>query len=252
MSFSAKGLAYHYGLHEASFALPPTGVISLAGPNGAGKSTLLGILAGLRSPYKGSVTYGGRELRQWPRREFARNVAYVPQSVHIEFPFTAGEVVLMGRTARTGGWYESAHDRTAAEQSMSITDCFALRDRDFRALSGGERQRVIVAAALAQEPKVLLLDEPATHLDLRHQLSLYRLLERLGRSILVVAVTHDLNLAMQYSDRVVVLENGRVAGDGTPTDVLNPSSIESVFGVRTTVHSGPQGKPWLVYGMDGV
>jgi iron complex transport system ATP-binding protein len=252
VSFSAAQLGFSYGLHEASFELPNTGLITLAGPNGAGKSTLLGILAGLRAPYRGSVTYGGRELRQWPRRQFATDVAYVPQAVHIEFPFTAGEVVLMGRTPRSGGWYESPHDRTAAEQAMSITDCFGLRDRDFRALSGGERQRVILAAALAQEPKTLLLDEPATHLDLRHQLSLYRLLARLGRTILVVAVTHDLNLAMQFSDRVVILEGGRVAGDGAPCEVLNPASIESVFGVRTTLHAGSEGKPWLVYGMDGV
>ncbi len=252
MSFSAKQLAYHYGLHQATFEFPQTGLISLAGPNGAGKSTLLGILAGLRAPYRGSVTYAGRELSQCPRRQFASDVAYVPQSVHIEFPFTAGEVVLMGRTPRTGGWYESAHDRTAAEQAMSITDCLALRDRDFRALSGGERQRVVLAAALAQEPKTLLLDEPATHLDLKHQLSLYRLLARLSRTILVVAVTHDLNLAMQYSDRVMILEDGRIAGDGAPGEVLNSASIESVFGVRTTMHSGPEGRPWLVYGMDGV
>lgn len=252
MSFSASHLGFSYGLREASFELPQTGLITLAGPNGAGKSTLLGILAGLRTPYRGSVTYAGRELRQWPRRQFASEVAYVPQALHIEFPFTVGEVVLMGRTPRTGGWYESAHDRTAAEQAMSITDCLALRDRDFRMLSGGERQRVILAAALAQEPKTLLLDEPATHLDLRHQLSLYRLLSRLGRSILVVAVTHDLNLAMQSSDRVLILEAGRVAGDGAPGEVLNPSSIEAVFGVRTTIHSGPQGRPWLVYGMDNV
>ncbi len=252
MSFSASQLSFSYGLREASFELPHTGLITLAGPNGAGKSTLLGILAGLRAPYQGSVSYGGREVRQWPRRQFATDVAYVPQSLHIEFPFTAGEVVLMGRTPRTGGWYESAHDREAAEQAMSITDCLALRDRDFRALSGGERQRVILAAALAQEPKTLLLDEPATHLDLKHQLALYRLLARLGKSILVVAVTHDLNLAMQFSDRVVILESGRIAGDGAPDEVLNPASIESVFGVRTTLQTGPQGRPWLVYGMDGV
>jgi len=252
MSFTAKELSFSYGLREASFELPHTGLITLAGPNGAGKSTLLGILAGLRAPYRGSITYAGRELRQWPRRNFATEVAYVPQSVHIEFPFTAGEVVLMGRTPRTGGWYESAHDRTAAEQAMSITDCLALRDRDFRALSGGERQRVIIAAALAQEPKTLLLDEPATHLDLRHQLDLYRLLKRLGRTMLVVAVTHDLNLALQFSDRVMILEDGLVVGDGTPAAVLNPTSIESVFGVRATIESGAQGRSWLVYGMEGI
>jgi iron complex transport system ATP-binding protein len=226
--------------------MPTQGLVTLAGPNGAGKSTLLGILAGVRSPYKGSVRYQGRELRSWPRHEYATHAAYVPQAVRIDFPFTAGEVVLMGRTPRTGGWYESAHDHKAAEQAMSITDCLALKDRDFRALSGGERQRVILAAALAQEPQVLLLDEPATHLDLRHQLSLYKLLTRLSKSMLVVAVTHDLNVALQFSDRVLMMEDGRIAGDGTPTEVLTPGSIESVFGVRATIHLTAQGRPWML------
>jgi iron complex transport system ATP-binding protein len=246
MSFAARQLSFAYGLRDASFELPQAGLITLAGPNGAGKSTLLGILAGVRSPYRGSLTYCGRELKQWPRREFAMQVAYVPQSVNIDFAFTAGEIVLMGRTPRTGGWYESAHDRTAAEQAMAITDCLSLRDRDFRALSGGERQRVIVAAALAQEPQVLLLDEPTTHLDLRHQIALYRLLARLGKSMLVVAVTHDLNLALQFSNRVIVIDHGLIAGDGSPQEVLNPASIEAVFGVRATVEITAQGRPWMV------
>jgi len=246
VSFVADGLGFAYGLREATFELPDTGLIALAGPNGAGKSTLLGILARVRSPYRGSVKYGGRELREWPRRDFATQAGYVPQAVRIDFPFTAGEIVLMGRTSQSGGWYESAHDRRAAEQAMSITDCLTLRDRDFRDLSGGERQRVIVAAALAQEPRTLLLDEPATHLDLRHQLSLYRLLARLGKSMLVVTVTHDLNLALQFADRVIVMEQGRLAGDGAPSDVLNPNSIESVFGVRATIQLTPQGRPWML------
>ncbi len=247
MSFLASHLSFSYGLRDASFELPQKGLITLAGPNGAGKSTLLGILAGLRAPYKGSLKYAGRELRNCPRAEFASNVAYVPQSVRIEFPFTAGEVVLMGRTPRTGGWFESEHDRTAADQAMSITDCLALKERDFRALSGGERQRVVLAAALAQEPKVLLLDEPATHLDLKHQLALYRLLARLGKTMLVVAVTHDLNLALQFSDRVMMMEDGQIAGDGVPAEVLNPTSIEAVFGVRAVFQLTPQGRAWMVY-----
>ncbi|MEO8096452.1 MAG: ABC transporter ATP-binding protein [Acidobacteriota bacterium] len=247
MSFAAARLGFAYGLREANFELPHTGLITLAGPNGAGKSTLLGVMAGLRSPYLGSATYAGREIRDWPRGEYALKVAYVPQSVRIEFPFTAGEVVMMGRTPRSGGWYESAHDRAAAEQALSITDCLTLKDRDFRSLSGGERQRVILAAALAQEPKTLLLDEPATHLDLKHQLALYRLLARLGKTMLVVAVTHDLNLALQFSERVLVLEQGRIAGDGVPQHVLNPTSIEAVFGVRASIQAGPQGRAWVVY-----
>ena len=209
MNFIARQLGFAYGLHEASFELPTNGLITIAGPNGAGKSTLLGIMAGLRSPYSGSCTYAEKEVRQWRRREFAQKVAFLPQSVRMEFPFTVEEVVLMGRTPYASGWFQTAEDRTAAEESMTTTDTLVFRGRDFRSLSGGEAQRVVLASALTQRPEVLLLDEPATHLDLRHQLSLYRLLVDLAKSLLVIAVTHDLNLALQFSDRVMVLEDGR-------------------------------------------
>ena len=242
MSFVAKHLRFAYGLHDASFEFPKNGLITIAGPNGAGKSTLLGILAGLRSPYGGSCSYAGREVRQWPRREFARKVAFLPQSVRLEFPFTVEEVVLMGRTPHASGWFLTAEDRTAAEESMITTDTLAFRGRDFRSLSGGEAQRVILASALTQRPEALLLDEPATHLDLRHQLALYRLLAELSTSLLVVAVTHDLNLALQFSHRVLVLADGKVDGDGAPRDVLTPESIARVFGVRATLHGS-----WMSY-----
>jgi len=242
MSFTASGLGFAYGLHEASFEFPQNGLVTIAGPNGAGKSTLLGILAGLRAPYRGSCVYEGREIRQWPKREFARRVAFLPQSVRLEFPFTAEEVVLMGRTPYARGWFQTDEDRVAAEEAMTITDTQVFRGRDFRSLSGGEAQRVILASALTQRPQALLLDEPATHLDLRHQLALYRLLTDLSRSLLVVAVTHDLNLALQFSHRVMVLEDGRIAGDGAPGDVLNPELIARVFGVRATMHGN-----WMTY-----
>jgi iron complex transport system ATP-binding protein len=189
--------------------------------------------------------FAGREVRQWPKRDFARRVAFLPQSVRLEFPFTAEEVVLMGRTPYASGWFQTAEDRSAAEEAMIITDTLAFRGRDFRTLSGGEAQRVILASALTQRPEALLLDEPATHLDLRHQLSLYRLLGELSKSLLVVAVTHDLNLALQFSNRVMVLEDGRVAGDGMPREVLNPELIAQVFGVQATVHGSD--RPWLTY-----
>jgi iron complex transport system ATP-binding protein len=246
MSFVASKLGFAYGLHEASFEFPQSGLITIAGPNGAGKSTLLGIMAGLRSPYLGSCLYASKEVRQWPKREFARKVAFLPQSVRLEFPFTAEEVVLMGRTPYARGWFQTEEDRSAAEDAMTITDTLAFRARDFRSLSGGEAQRVILASALTQRPEALLLDEPATHLDLRHQLSLYRLLAGLAKSLLVVAVTHDLNLALQFSHRVMVLEDGRVAGDGKPDEVLNPELIARVFGVHATVHGGLNGK-WMTY-----
>lgn len=242
MSFVARQLGFAYGLHDASFELPQHGLITIAGPNGAGKSTLLGILAGLRSPYRGSCLYQGKEVRQWPRRDFARHVAFLPQSVRLEFPFTAEEVVLMGRTPYASGWFQTTEDRAAAEEAMTITDTLAFRARDFRSLSGGERQRVILASALTQRPRALLLDEPATHLDLRHQLALYRLLGELAKTLLVVAVTHDLNIALQFSDRVMVLADGRISGDGAPQDVLNPGLIAQVFGVQATLHGR-----WMTY-----
>ncbi|MGH9558160.1 MAG: ABC transporter ATP-binding protein, partial [Bryobacteraceae bacterium] len=145
MKFQATRAGFAYGLREATFELAEPGLIAIAGPNGAGKSTLLGIMAGLRSPYSGSCAYAGVELRRWPRRDFARRVAFLPQMLRLEFPFTAEQVVMMSRTPYSGGWFESPADQAAVEHAMTITDTLAFRSRDFRALSGGERQRVILA-----------------------------------------------------------------------------------------------------------
>ena len=243
MNFRVFNAGFAYGLYDATFELAQPGLVAIAGPNGAGKSTLVGIMAGLRQPYKGSCTYDGVEMSRWRRRDLARHVAFLPQTLRFEFPFTAEQVVLMGRTPYSGGWFESPQDHAEVARAIEITDTVAFRARDFRSLSGGERQRVILASALAQRPETLLLDEPTTFLDLKHQLSMYRLLAGLAREgMLVVAVTHDLNLALQFADRIVVLDQGRIAGDGLPGDVLNPKLIHDVFGVRANIHAG-----WLHY-----
>jgi iron complex transport system ATP-binding protein len=248
VSFAASHLGFSYGLLDATFQLPDAGLVAIAGPNGAGKSTLLGILAGLRAPYLGSCLYSGTEVRNWRRRDFARRVAFLPQTLRLEFPFTAEQVIFMGRTPYAGGWFESPADHAAVARAMDITDTLAFRARDFRSLSGGERQRVILASALAQEPETLLLDEPTTFLDLKHQLSMYRLLAGLSRSMLIVTVTHDLNLALQFSDRLIVLEQGRIAADGAPQDVLTTSLIAQVFGVQAELYARTEGRPWIGYG----
>ncbi len=236
-------------LDRVSFTLPAGELVSVAGPNGAGKSTLLTILAGLRTGYSGECQYRNVEVRQWSRREFAREISFVPQSVRIEFPFTAEQVVLMGRTPYCHGLNESEEDWSKVERAMEMTDTLEFRHRDFRSLSGGERQRVILASALAQTPKVLLLDEPAAYLDLRHQLSLYDLLRGLCREgLLAVAVTHDLNLAAAYSDRVLLLHQGRLVEDSAPGTALSRERIAEVFGVWTDVKGGDTGRPWIVYG----
>lgn len=245
------GLAYngHPALCDATLEFRAPQLAAIVGPNGAGKSTLLGILAGLRPHYVGECLYRGRELRRWPRRALAREVSYVPQTVRIEFPFTAEQVVLMGRTPHAGGWFESPEDWEAVEQAMRRTDTWGLRGRDFRSLSGGERQLVVLASALAQQPQVLLLDEPTTFLDLRRQLAIYRLLAELSRQgLLVIAVTHDVNLAAAFADRVIALREGRVRADGGPREVLSPQTIREVFGVETHWALGPDGRRWIVYG----
>jgi iron complex transport system ATP-binding protein len=243
VNFRVRNAGFAYGLSDATFELSQAGLVAIAGPNGAGKSTLIGIMAGLRQPYKGSCSYDGVEMSRWRKRDLARRVAFLPQTVRFEFPFTAEQVVLMGRTPYSGGWFESPEDHAEVARAMEITDTLGFRERDFRSLSGGERQRVVLASALAQRPETLLLDEPTTFLDLKHQLSMYRLLAGLAREgMLVVAVTHDLNLALQFADRALVMNEGRIVGDGAPGDVLNPSLIHEVFGVRANIHAG-----WLHY-----
>lgn len=222
---------------------------AIVGPNGAGKSTLLGIMAGLRPQYTGSCLYGGNEVRRWPRRAFAREVSFVPQTLRIEFPFTAEQVVLMGRTPHGGGLFEAPEDREAVEHAMALTDMLPFRRRDFRALSGGERQRVILACALAQEPRVLLLDEPTTFLDLKHQVAIYSLLRDLcRRGLMIITVTHDLNLAASFADRVIALCSGSVLADAAPEQVLVADTIREVFGVEAAILRGPGGRPWICYG----
>ena len=236
VSFAARHLSFAYGLREATFQLPRSGMVAIAGPNGAGKSTLLGIMAGLRQPYLGSCLYAGTEVRRWRRRDFARRVAFLPQTFRLEFPFTAEQVVFMGRTPYAGGWFESPQDHETVARAMQTTDTTEFRTRDFRTLSGGERQRVILASALAQEPETLLLDEPTTFLDLHHQFSIYELLLGLrSRGMLIVAVTHDLNLAATLCRRLVLLKDGQVLAAGPAGEVLTPNTIRQLYQVDAEV-----------------
>jgi iron complex transport system ATP-binding protein len=252
-SFELRGVGMRYGacdvLSQVDLRLDPGRLTTVVGPNGAGKSTLVGIVAGLREGYTGECRFDGVEVAKWNRRAFARRVSFVPQATRVEFPFTAEEVALMGRAPHASGLLESAHDRDAVYDAMHATDTLHLRTRDFRSLSGGEQQRVILAAALAQSPEALLLDEPTTYLDLRHQVSLYRILRELcGRGILVVAVTHDLNLAAAYADRVIVLSAGRIVGDGPPAEAFQSDRLRSVFDVPAELLRAPDGRHWIRYG----
>jgi len=235
-------------LQGLSLEIGEAGLTAIVGPNGAGKSTLMSVISGVRETYRGNCVFRGREIAAWSKRELARQIAFIPQMIRVEFPFTAEQVVFMGRTPYCHGLFESPEDGEAVRRSMALTDSLAFARREYRALSGGEKQRVILASALAQDPTVLLLDEPTTFLDLKHQVSTYSLLRRLaGEGISVIAVTHDLNLAASYADRIVVLSAGEIVADGKPSSVLNADLLRSVFEVDLEIREGPGGKPWVLY-----
>jgi iron complex transport system ATP-binding protein len=245
-----RNVRMHYGTREVLRGITTefsrNHLVAIAGPNGAGKSTLLNVIAGLRREHKGECFIAGNDVRHWSRKALARSVAVVPQILRIEFPFTVEQIVLMGRAPFCDGMFESDADRAEVDRAMDLTDTREFRHRDFRSLSGGERQRVILASALAQSPEVLLLDEPTTFLDLKHQLALYRLLQKLcSEGLLVIAVTHDLNLASAFADRIVLLKDGQIAADAPS---LSADMIRSVFEVDVVIDAGPQGRPWIQYG----
>ncbi len=207
----------------------------IIGPNGAGKSTLLRLLAGLVRPTAGDVILDGRPLADMPAAQRARRIAYLPQNLPDDLPLTAGEVVLMGRYPhRRFGLFEDAADERIADDCLRTTETFEFKHRPMSTLSGGEAQRVHLAAALAQQPAILLLDEPTAALDLYHQIGIFQTLRRLAveQSLLIVAVTHDLNLAARFCDRVVLLDGGRLTAAGPTQDVLRPAVLEPVYRVE--------------------
>lgn len=236
-------------LRSVSLSLNAGEFVAIAGPNGAGKSTLVSILAGLRTPSTGHCRFMGREIKLWNRRDFARRVAIILQENGANFPFTAEDVVYMGRMPHRSGLYETDEDRAAVQQALEQTGTVEFRDREFRTLSGGEKQRVLLASALAQSPEVLLLDEPSAHLDIYHQVQLYRLLNDLTRrGLLVVAVTHDLNVALGKADRLLLMHHGEIRADGDPSEIVQPDLMQDVYAVPIEVHRRGSGKPWITYG----
>lgn len=229
-------------LKDVTFSVGQGEFLGVMGPNGSGKTTLLRCMCKVLEPRVGTILIDGRDLRKFARSEVAKTVGVVPQSPMVDAAFTVFEIVLMGRTSHIGRFgAESAKDLEAVEDAMKMTDTLHLADRTFDELSGGERQRVIIALALAQEPRVLLLDEPTVHLDIKYQLEVLELIERLNKQtgIVIVAVFHDLNLASQHCNSIILLHNGRVEAIGPPEQVLTPESIRRIYDVDAVVKRHP-------------
>ena len=228
-------------------------IFGIVGPNGSGKTSLLKVLAGLIPPSGGHILLGGQPIAQLSQQDIARVVAVVPQDYVQVFPFTVAETVLMGRFPHRpsrlwslGVGEETAKDLACVHQAMSDTDVWSLADRLVSDLSGGERQRVVIARALAQEPAILLLDEPTAFLDINHQIEICGLISRLRceRHLTVVLVSHDLNVASQYCDRLLMLKEGRLSRIGSPDDTIKPDVLRMVYGCDVLVDVHPQtGRP---------
>jgi iron complex transport system ATP-binding protein len=247
-------VGFSYGdrpaLKDLTLEVPMGDFCALIGPNGSGKSTLLKLMSGLLAAETGTVELFGRPLAELPFGERARRIGFVSSEESFVFPYRVLDVVLMGRAPRTS-WLgsETPEDVEAARNAMALTDIWPLRDRGIHELSSGERQRVLLARALAQEPQVLLLDEPSAHLDLGHEWALFDLLTRLHeeRQLTVVCAVHDLALAARYAQRLVVLREGRVLSTGTPEEVLTEALLQKLFDLPITVAwAGPRRKTLIL------
>jgi iron complex transport system ATP-binding protein len=242
----ADRLFYRVGtrtlLNEVSLCIEPGQLVGLVGPNGAGKTTLLRMLIGLRKPQRGAVTLYGKPLERYSARELARVAAYVQQQRPPDLPFSVREVVAMGRNPHVGRFQvERDHDRAAVDAAMEHMHVAPLAEQRVGLLSGGEQQRVMLARALAQEPQILLLDEPTSSLDVRHQIDI---LDRLkaqveGRGLSALIAIHDLSLAASYCERLLLLHEGQILAEGKPQDVLTPQHLEAAFSVRAEQFRDP-------------
>ncbi len=222
--------------------------VSIIGPNGSGKTTLVRLLLGLLVPFSGKVFFRGKLLSQIPRSDLARQVAFLPSSVETTFGYKVKEFVALGYLPFSLPWQQSPEEEKIVQESLNLVDAASLAESSVREISEGEKQRVFLAQTLAQKPELLVLDEPTSHLDIGHQCSVMNLLWRLNRrqKVTIICVLHDLNLASDYCDRLVLLKEGRIFSAGCPSEVLRPEIIESVYQTKVLLSVNPAtGRPHL-------
>jgi iron complex transport system ATP-binding protein len=243
---SLSRVGYRYGsqwaLRGVSLEIGTGELVGILGPNGSGKTTLLKIADRILEPHEGTVSLKGRPLQTYTRAGLAREIALVPQENHFQFAISSLEVVLMGRFSHMGLFqFEGERDMEVAFASMEAAHCVQLAERPIDRLSGGEKQRVLLARALAQEPGLILLDEPTSFLDLRFKKEIFELLSSLSkeRRLSLMIVSHDMDLTARYCDRIILLHRGRVFSEGRPEDVLTARNVEAVYRCPVTVDKNP-------------
>jgi iron complex transport system ATP-binding protein len=244
LSFEDVGFRYDllWAVRGVDLTVFPGQVTGVFGPNGSGKTTLLKLAHGILTPQEGRVRVKGKEVGGFSRSSLARELAMVSQESHFRFSFSSLEVVLMGRFPHLRRFqFEGERDVDAAREAMIATRCLELADRGIHELSGGEKQRVLIARALAQEPSLVLLDEPTAFLDLRYKREIFQLIASLtrDRGCSAVVVTHDMDLAAQYCDRMILIRDGQVYAEGPPLEVVTDANVEAVFGCPVVVDQNP-------------
>jgi len=245
MKIQINNVSVTYGSIEAlkgvTISMEGGKVYSLVGPNGSGKTTLLRCIDRIVRPKVGAVFLDGRDVNKFSTRELAKTIGYVPQTQVAYHPLTVFETVLMGRRPYVS-WSLGERDVEIARRALKVVGADHLANRYYDELSGGEKQKVMIARALAQEPKVLLLDEPTSNLDLRHQLEILYLLRQLAEKdgLLIVMAMHDINLAYRFSDFIIMLKGGKIFAVGKPDEVITPENVRRVYGVDVTIFGNPQ------------
>jgi iron complex transport system ATP-binding protein len=248
-SINVKNLSHSFGenlvLKNISFQVPQRDFFIIIGPNGSGKTTLMKIISGILKPQDGELEILNRPIDQYHRKALAQTIAFVPQMTFSDFPFSVTEIVLMGRSPYLGMLgIEQENDLEIANQAIAFTGLENLAHRNLTQLSGGEQQRVFIARAICQEPDIILLDEPTASLDLAYQVRIMDLMEKLKteKSITVVMVSHDVNLAAMYADHLILLHKGQVVCQGLPDEVLTYKTLEEAYGCTLLVDESPLGK----------
>jgi len=252
MTLKLDGVSFAYegaeALRDVSASFDRTQLVAIIGPNGSGKSTLLKLVARVLAPARGEIVWSGRRLRDWPAKEYAREVGYLPQEPDPTFPMRAIDVVVSGRAPFLGrfGW-ESDADYAEAARALATCDASELAGRYLDEMSGGERKRVFLARVLAARPKLIVLDEPLSSLDISHVQQFSALLRDVVRTTgaTVIYATHDLNWAAAYSDRMLVMQRGALALDAPPGEVMQPERIRELFGFDAEAVQ-TNGRAWLV------
>ncbi len=245
------GYGSRFFIRGMNFSLEQGEFAALVGPNGAGKTTLLRALSRVLTPEKGHIFFNGRNIFSFGMRELAQKVAVVGQDANLSFDMSVEEFISLGRIPYQDSlqFFENAQDEKMIEEAIALTKTGKLRKRLLNTLSGGERQLALIARALAQQPELLLLDEPIVHLDISHQVEILELIKRLNRekNLTIIIVMHELNLASEYCRRLILLNDGRIEHDGSPEQVFDPELIAKVFKTRVLIKNNPVSrKPYMI------